>query len=199
MGDWTARSFFFLFESERWHSISQFTKVVSFLPKTSNRIQLCLKTSMILLGNSGYLRPYKRLAALLDGMKKDIQDYVAHCDTCQRHKYQALSSAGLLQPLPIPTQVWEDISLEFIIGLPRSQRYDTILILVDRLTKDAHFSCLYHILSLLKIDFTKEIIGLLPKLNIEYRYRILLVCFGKNCSSSTAPLCSSGSPGDRGC
>ena len=53
-------------------------------------------------GHLSYLRTISALL-LWDGMKKDILEYVAHCDTCQRHKYQALNSAGLLQPLPIPT------------------------------------------------------------------------------------------------
>lgn len=78
-------------------------------------------------------------------MRKDIRDYIAHCEVCQRNKYEALiSSAGLLQPLPVPTEVWSDISMDFVEGLPRSERYDAILVVVDRLTKYAHFIPLAH-------------------------------------------------------
>ena len=74
------------------------------------------------------------------GMKKDIGEYVALCDTCQRVKAEHQRPAGLLQPLKIPEWKWDEISMDFIVGLPRSQRgYDSIWVVVDRLTKVAHF------------------------------------------------------------
>jgi hypothetical protein len=74
------------------------------------------------------------------GMKWDIAEYVSLCDTCQRVKAEHQGLAGLLQPLKIPEWKWEEIRMDFILGLPRTQAgYDSIWIIVDRLTKVAHF------------------------------------------------------------
>src|SRR5579883_1549543 len=73
-------------------------------------------------------------------MKREIAKYMAECDTCQRIKASHLKAAGQLQPLPIPSWKWEDISMDFIVGLPTtSQHHDLIWVIVDRLTKSAHF------------------------------------------------------------
>src|SRR5438128_4566274 len=55
------------------------------------------------------------------GMKRDIAEYVALCDTCQRVKAEHQRPAGLLQPLKVPEWKWEEISMDFIVGLPRTQ------------------------------------------------------------------------------
>ncbi len=72
-------------------------------------------------GHSGALQTYKRVAANFFwlGIKRDIADYICQCDTFQRNKIDTRIPAGLLQPLPIPKKVWEDISMDFI-GLPSS-------------------------------------------------------------------------------
>src|SRR5579859_2850404 len=73
-------------------------------------------------------------------MKREVAKYVSECDTCQRIKASHLRVAGPLQPLPIPSWKWEDISMDFIVGLPTTfQRHDSIWVIVDRLTKVAHF------------------------------------------------------------
>jgi hypothetical protein len=72
-------------------------------------------------------------------MKREIARYVSECDTCQRIKASHLKSAGALQPLSIPSWKWDDISMDFIVGLPNTSRHhDSIWVIVDRLTKLAH-------------------------------------------------------------
>jgi hypothetical protein len=76
----------------------------------------------------------------LTRMKREIAKYVSECDTCQRVKASHLKVAGTLQPLPIPSWKWEDICMDFIVGLPNTSRHhDSIWVIVDRLTKTAHF------------------------------------------------------------
>jgi hypothetical protein len=73
-------------------------------------------------------------------MKGEIAEYVSGCDTCQRIKASHLKTAGQMQPLSIPAWKWDDISMDFIVGLPLTPRkHDSIWVIVDRLTKTAHF------------------------------------------------------------
>jgi hypothetical protein len=74
------------------------------------------------------------------GMKREIAEHVAICDSCQRIKAEHQRPAGLLQPLQIPQWKWDEIGMDFIVGLPRTRAsYDSIWVVVDRLTKSAHF------------------------------------------------------------
>jgi hypothetical protein len=74
------------------------------------------------------------------GMKRDVAKYVALCDTCQRVKAKHQRPTGLLQSLQVPEWKWKEIAMNFIVGLPRTQLgYDSIWVIVDRLTKAAHF------------------------------------------------------------
>jgi len=71
---------------------------------------------------------------------KDTQQYVATCEKCQRNKGSQERPAGLLQPLPIPSQRWEVVTMDFIGPLPPTARkFDAITVFVDKLTKLAHF------------------------------------------------------------
>ena len=73
-------------------------------------------------------------------MKRSVAEYVAICDTCQRVKAEHQRPAGLLQPLKIPEWKWEEITMDFIVGLPRTQQgYNSIWVVVYHLTKVAHF------------------------------------------------------------
>ena len=97
-------------------------------------------------GHSGFYRTYRRLAlnVFWIGMRRDVMKFVQNCDICQRQKYLTTAPGGLLQPLPVPAQIWEDISLDFITGLPRSKGYEAVLVVVDRLSKYSHFIPLKH-------------------------------------------------------
>ena len=73
-------------------------------------------------------------------MQTDINDYVRGCVMCQRNKPRAGQPAGKLQPLPVPSGIWEDISMDFVGPLPLTSRHnDFIFVVVDRLSKMAHF------------------------------------------------------------
>jgi hypothetical protein len=73
-------------------------------------------------------------------MKREIVEYVAICDSCQRITKEHQRPVGLLRPLQIPQWKWDEIGMVFIVGLPRTRAsYDSIWVVVDRLTKEAHF------------------------------------------------------------
>ncbi|GJP48243.1 hypothetical protein CLOM_g7544 [Closterium sp. NIES-68] len=70
----------------------------------------------------------------------DVQKFVTSCDTCQRMKSSKQKKAGLLQPLPVPEQPWQVVSLDFITGLPpTSSGHDAILVVIDKFSKMGHF------------------------------------------------------------
>jgi hypothetical protein len=74
------------------------------------------------------------------GLKRDVAAHVAMCEVCQRVKAEHQRSVGLLYPLKIPEWKWEEIGMDFITGLPRTSKgYDSIWVIMDRLTKVAHF------------------------------------------------------------
>ena len=74
------------------------------------------------------------------GMKRDIAEFVAKCDICRRVKAEHQRLAGLLQPLHIPVWKFDEVGMDFVVGLPRtSSGHNAIWVIVDRLTKVAHF------------------------------------------------------------
>lgn len=91
------------------------------------------------------LATYHRVKKLFQwkGMKLQV-DFVRQCTIYQQAKHLNSLPPGLLQPLPIPAGAWQDISLDFIEGLPKSEGYEVILVVVDRFTKYAHFLPLKH-------------------------------------------------------
>nr|KYP52342.1 Retrotransposable element Tf2 [Cajanus cajan] len=74
------------------------------------------------------------------GMKREIAEYVAACLTCQKAKVEHQKPSGLMQQMEVSEWKWDSITMDFIVGLPRSTRNsDAIWVIVDRLTKCAHF------------------------------------------------------------
>lgn len=87
-------------------------------------------------GHSGQDATWRRVAQFFywTGMKQYIIDYVSASDLCQRIKGDNQLPSGILQPLPVPVQIWEDISLNFIEGLSKANDKDCIMVVIDRLT-----------------------------------------------------------------
>lgn len=118
-----------------------------------------------------------------EGLKKDVKAYVQQYKVCQRSKSENTAPAGLLQPLLIPDNIWEEISMDFISGLPNSQGKDTILVVVDRLRKYAYFIALSHPFTALTVaqNFMDQIYRLhgLPKSIVSDRDPIFVSNFWK--------------------
>ncbi|KAL8111406.1 hypothetical protein AgCh_019214 [Apium graveolens] len=96
-------------------------------------------------------------------MKKEIAEYVERCLICQQVKAEHQRSRGLLQPLSVPEWKWEHITTDFVLGLPRTQKgNDVIWIIVDRLTKSAHFLAISEASPLEKLTklYIREIVRL---------------------------------------
>ncbi|GJP33882.1 hypothetical protein CLOM_g18386 [Closterium sp. NIES-68] len=73
-------------------------------------------------------------------LAEDVQKSVTSCDTCQRMKSSKQKKAGLLQPLFVPEQPWQVVSLDFITGLPpTTSDHDAILVVIDKFSKMGHF------------------------------------------------------------
>jgi hypothetical protein len=92
-------------------------------------------------GHFGQTRTFELISRdfVWDNLRKDVKNFVASCEICQRTKKARHLPYGLLMPLSPPKMPWTDISLDFIVGLPESAGYDSVLVVVDRFTKMAHF------------------------------------------------------------
>ena len=97
-------------------------------------------------GHSGFQKTYHTVKKefFWDGLKLDIQKFVGECLVFQQNKVETIKTSGLLQPLSIPSQRWEEASMDFIIGFPKSEGKSVIMVVFDRLTKYAHFYALSH-------------------------------------------------------
>ena len=106
------------------------------------RTQIIREThESLLIGHPGREVTYKILARdyFWPGMADDVRRYVRNCDVCGRSKPWREGKQGLLKPLPIPTQVWKEISMDFVEGLPESEGMTSLMVVTDRLSKGAIF------------------------------------------------------------
>ncbi|WOH15435.1 hypothetical protein DCAR_0934976 [Daucus carota subsp. sativus] len=97
-------------------------------------------------GHSGQEATIKKLSQFFfwPKMKDEVIEYIKSCDLCQRLKTGNKFPGGLLQPLPISEQIWQEISMDFIEGLPQSGDKNYIMVVIDRMTKVGHFIALAH-------------------------------------------------------
>ena len=73
-------------------------------------------------------------------MKNDVAEFMSKCLTCQQVKAEHQAPTGMLQPLTIPVWKWENITMDFLVGLPKTPKgNDAVWVIIDRLTKSAHF------------------------------------------------------------
>ena len=96
------------------------------------------------LGSVGHFRRDKTITAVehqfyWSSLKRDVGNIVAQCRVCAFAK-QVKKNAGLYTPLPVPMRPWDDVSMDFVLGQPRTVRHhDSIMVVVDRFSKMAHF------------------------------------------------------------
>jgi len=84
-------------------------------------------------------------------MKNSIKEYIKTCSICQQAKPEHVKYLGLLAPLPVPTAPWSVVSMDFIEGLPSSNKQDVILVVIDKFSKYAHFMALSHPFTALQV------------------------------------------------
>lgn len=109
------------------------------IPDCSLRLQLI--TELHQKGHVGRDRMLHLVASsyFWPALRRDVERFVERCVVCQQSKGHA-TNTGLYMPLPVPTQPWTDINMDFVVGLPRTQRgFDSIFVVVNRFSKIAHF------------------------------------------------------------
>ena len=91
-------------------------------------------------GHQGKTKTFELLARKYywPGMRRSVERYINNCHVCKRIKSGRHSPYGLLKPLPVPARPWQDISWDFVTGLPESNGYNAVLVVIDRLTKMRH-------------------------------------------------------------
>ena len=137
-------------------------------------------------GHSGIQATYHRLKQLYywPGLKVAVENYIHQCIVCQQAKHTNSKPAGLLQPLPPPDSPWTELTMDFIEGLPNSECANSILVVVDRLTKYAHFLPLHHPFTATSVAkvFLDNVVKLhgIPKTIISDRDKIFTSKFWRN-------------------
>lgn len=91
-------------------------------------------------GHPGRAKMFELLARSYywPGMRKSVERYIRNCHTCKRSKTTHHAPYGVLRPLPVPHRPWTDLAMDFVTGLPESNGFDAIMVIIDRLTKMRH-------------------------------------------------------------
>jgi hypothetical protein len=97
-------------------------------------------------GHSSFTKTYDRVkhSFFWDDLKKDGHTFLEECDFYQCNKDEIIKDPGTLQPLPIPLAILRDISMDFIVGFPKSSNKSVIMVVTDHLSKYAHLCALQH-------------------------------------------------------
>lgn len=172
-----------------------FRKGKVFLSLTSTLIpQILINCYATLI--SRHFRFHKTLVCIKQdfswpNMHRTVEEFLQQYENRQCFKTNCMKPTGLLQPLPVPNQVWTDIFMDFIEGLPSSHGYSCIMVVVDRLSKYAHLIPLKHpytaiIVAKAFISNIFDYMAFLPLL-LVIATRYLSAPFGKHYSSSKAP------------
>ena len=95
----------------------------------------------ILSGHGGVNTTVEKVSRFFwwPAMRPSVEEFVLSCPECQQFKPRNAPKPGLLQSLPVPERVWQDLTMDFIVGLPEVRGRDSICVVVDRLSKYAHF------------------------------------------------------------
>jgi transposase InsO family protein len=121
-------------------------------PGLQHKILTALHTSAV-GGHSGVAVTYRRARTLFSwpGLKKQVQQFVENCAICKQAKPERVRYPGLLEPLPVPPHTWHTVTMDFIEGLPKSSGYNCIVVVVDKLSRYAHFIPLAHPFTALQV------------------------------------------------
>lgn len=107
-------------------------------------------------GHSGVEVTLRKIQAVFywSKLRPSVVEFVKNCGVCQKCKADLNAYPGLLQPLPIPDSVWDEVTMDFIEGLPKSNGKEVIMVVIDMLSKYAHFMALSHPFSAVSVAQT---------------------------------------------
>jgi hypothetical protein len=168
---------------------------VGYNSATETKIIQALHSSPI-GGHLGIQATVKKVHKLFrwPGIRSSIESFIKQCQVCQQAKHENYKYPGLLSPIPVPQGAWQDISLDFIEGLPLAGVYSVILVVVDRFTKYAYFYPFKHLYTASSVaaTFLNNMIKLhgLPKSIVSDHDKVFLQAIsGLNSSSYSTLSC----------
>jgi len=120
-------------------------------------------------------------------MRKQVDQYVWNCQSCERSWTSRHATLGARCPLPLPENPWEDISINFVVGLPECEGFNAICMVVDRLSKMLHFIPCHTTIDSLGLErlYLREVVclhGLPPTIVSDPGPQFVSTCWGQICS-----------------